>query len=156
GISYGWDYVNYGGLGTSTTNWMGGSREIAIPADGLFPGTNAVTANVVAATNGTTTIGIYDNSSLNSGIGPLDFRIGILNLNAGPNGAYHIIPFANSMTYLVFNNHENLAQINVIGNDAGNDVISCGVSIENHVLDITGSKLAITGPVTGGQIIVDC
>ena len=151
GVSYPWGYQNVSSGGTTTTNWIG-------PQDSDYPGLPGDIANITTATNVPIQIQLYIVLNGNEGlqdVTPHDFALGILNLNAGPAGSYEIASAANNLNYLVFNsNNSNAAQINVVDNDAGNDVISCGVNILT-VLDVTGRKLTISGPIIGGQLIVD-
>jgi autotransporter-associated beta strand protein len=153
GTSYPWDYehvsedpFDYGHL---TSNWVGPT---------LYP---AVTdgppiANITTPVNGIANIGIY--KYLLNGLFydpyPSNFSVGVLNLDSGPNGALHITPYQSSS--LSLNNGQSTAEINVIGSDAGDDVISCGVVIESSALDVTGGTLAISGPISGQNLIVDC
>ncbi len=144
GVSYGWGDVNIPVIGPETSNWIS-------PGNQLIPGLPGDIANITTPTNG---LSIELRFGTSNQPQPDDFTLGILNLNAGPSGYYHIDSYANNVNYLIFDNSGATAQINVIGTDAGNDVISCGVNITS-VLDISGGKLAISGPVVGGQLIVD-
>ncbi len=149
---YGWGYVNDPDFGATTTNWIG-------PGNRLYPNEATDVVNITTPTNGLT-IKLYSQTNRGS-IAPLDVTLGVLNLNAGPNGYYHIDPYPDPTGALVdldfldnLNNSFGQAQINILGNDAGNDVISCVVEIANS-LDITGGKLLISGTVAGNQLIVD-
>ncbi|HEV2973010.1 MAG TPA: autotransporter-associated beta strand repeat-containing protein [Pirellulales bacterium] len=151
GFGYDWGYINDPVAGAITTNWVG-------PGNRRFPGDGAIKgdiANITTPTNGLLIelyyhfVGFQTESQQ-----PQDFTLGVLNLNAGPTGYYDIDSYPSYLNYLIFDNNGSTAQINIIGNDAGNDVISSGVKIVS-ALDITGGKLLIAGPVVGGQLIVD-
>ncbi len=147
-FAFEWGYFNEPLIGSITSNWI-------TKGNGYYPSHPGDIANITTPTptNGLSIeLSFYANGQGN--IDPEDFTLGILNLNAGPTGSYTIDSYPNSLNYLVFDNSGATAQINIIGNDAGNDVISCGVNIAS-ILDISGGKLAISGPVVGGQLIVD-
>jgi fibronectin-binding autotransporter adhesin len=146
-FGYAWGYVDTSG-GTNTFNWSG-------PPGAGWPDHAGDAAFITQPTLGLTIKLYTDNDFPDGNPAPSDFTVGSLTLDAGLNGYYNITNInSHSLNYLIFDNSLNVAQLNVALDDAGNDVISCGVNIVS-VLNVTGTKLAITGPVIGGQLLVN-